>query len=79
MPFYPLKSGSWRQTPNALDTLWTAPDLLGEAMFSAGEYPPVLEVAIPALGGKYLVALTDDCRNYLYRLHTIPDPENMRI
>ena len=76
MLFYPLKSGSWRQTPNALDTttvcripqavylpkdarkvyfstpdasgsrniyvtnatdsLWTAPDLLGEAMFSAG-------------------------------------------
>ena len=76
MLFYPLKSGSWRQTPNVLDTttvcripqavyipkdavsvyfstpdgsgsrniyvtnatdtLWTAPDLLGEAMFSAG-------------------------------------------
>ena len=76
MLFYPLKSGSWRQTPNILDTttvarvpqavyipkdarsvyfsttddqgsrniyvtrdtdtLWTAPDLLGEALFSAG-------------------------------------------
>ena len=76
MLFYPLKSGSWRQTPNLLDTttvarvpqavympkdassvyfsttddqgsrniyvthetdtLWTAPDLLGEALFSAG-------------------------------------------
>lgn len=76
MLFYPLKGGSWRQTPNVLDTttvcripqavyipkdatsvyfstpdgsgsrniyvtnatdtLWTAPDLLGEAMFSAG-------------------------------------------
>ena len=76
MLFYPLKSGSWRQTPNVLDTttvsrvppavympkdarsvyfsttddqgsrniyvthetdtLWTAPDLLGEALFSAG-------------------------------------------
>lgn len=76
MLFYPLRGGSWRQTPNVLDTttvcripqavyipkdassvyfstpdasgsrniyvtsatdtLWTAPDLLGEAMFSAG-------------------------------------------
>ena len=47
---------------------------------ATGEFPPPVPLTITPLGGKYLFAPHDDCRNYFYSFHIIiiypyPNPD----